>query len=120
MGDSVGNLKYISPEVFTGKYNESRDIWSVGIIMYKLLTGVCPFENQNILKLKALIEISNVDYEKYPLNKVNKECIDLLQKLLKKDKGRINAKDALNHIWFKKLQIKEKINYSSFDKIKKI
>jgi calcium-dependent protein kinase len=98
MGDSVGNLKYISPEVFTGKYNESRDIWSVGIIMYKLLTGVFPFENQNILKLKALIEISNVDYEKYPLNKVNKECIDLLQKLLKKDKGRINAKDALNHI----------------------
>ena len=120
MGDSVGNLKYISPEVFTGKYNESRDIWSVGIIMYKLLTGVFPFENQNILKLKALIEISNVDYEKYPLNKVNKECIDLLQKLLKKDKGRINAKDALNHIWFKKLQIKEKINYLSFDKIKKI
>ena len=120
MGDSVGNLKYTSPEVFEGKYNETRDIWSVGIIMYKLLTGDFPFENKDILKLKALIEICNVDYKKYPLNIVNKECINLMKQLLKKDKGRISAKDALNHNWFKILNIKEKLTYLSFEQIQKI
>ena len=120
MGDSIGNLKYTSPEVFEGKYNETRDIWSVGIIMYKLLTGEFPFQNKDILKLKALIEICNVDFRKYPLNTVNKECIDLMKQLLNKDKNRISAKDALNHNWFKKLNIKEKLTYLSLEQIQKI
>ncbi|EEY70264.1 protein kinase, putative [Phytophthora infestans T30-4] len=40
-----GTLDYLSPEMIRGeKYDESVDIWAVGIIMYELLVGKPPFE----------------------------------------------------------------------------
>ena len=120
LGDSFLNLKYTAPEVLKGKYNEKRDIWSVGIIMYTLLTGHFPFENDDILKLKALIEIGNVDYDNESLKKCSNECIDLIKQLLNRNKNRISAKEALNHIWFKKLNIKERLNEIPYDKIKSV
>ncbi len=120
MGDSFGNLKYTAPEVLEGKYTETRDIWSVGIIMYTLLTGIFPFENKDLLKLKALIEIGNIDYDVQPLNKLSKDCINFLKELLNRNKNRISAQKALEHNWFKKLNIKEKLTFVPYDKIEKI
>jgi calcium-dependent protein kinase len=34
----------MAPEVFTGYYDEKCDIWSCGVILYKLLSGRYPFE----------------------------------------------------------------------------
>jgi calcium-dependent protein kinase len=120
MGDSIGNLKYTSPEVFEGKYNETRDIWSVGVIMYILLTGIYPFDGKDILKIKAEIELCNVNYNNENLKKCSNECIDLLKELLNKDKNRISAQNAIKHIWFKNLNIKERLTFLPFEKIKKV
>jgi calcium-dependent protein kinase len=95
----VGSIYYIAPEVLKKKYNSKCDLWSCGIIMYILLTGVPPFggnDNQTIIK-KILLS----DYDKTRLNKKCKACIDLIDKLLERDVGkRIRAQDALNHKWF--------------------
>ena len=88
--------------------------------MYTLLTGHFPFENDDILKLKALIEIGNVDYDNESLKKCSNECIDLIKQLLNRNKNRISAKEALNHNWFKKLNIKERLNEIPYDKIKSV
>ena len=120
LGDSFLNLRYTAPEVLKGKYNEKRDVWSVGIIMYTLLTGNFPFDNEDVLKLKALIEIGNVDYDNKNLSKCSRECIDLLKELLNRDKNRISANEALNHKWFKKLNIKERLNEISYETIKSV
>ncbi len=116
--DSKSNLKYMAPEVLQGKYNETRDIWSCGVIMYTLLTGNFPFDGKDILKIKAEIEIGKINYD--ILKDFSKECIDLLKELLNKDPKRISAQKAVDHIWFKKLNIKERLTFISYDKIKNV
>ena len=61
----IGTAYYIAPEVLedTQKYNEKCDIWSLGVILYMMLTGQAPFngrsENEIFTKIKRGI-VTNV------------------------------------------------------------
>ena len=102
----VGSIYYIAPEVLKKKYNSKCDLWSCGVIMYILLTGLPPFggrDNQTIIK-KILIG----EYDKSKLGKRCKACIDLIDKLLEKNiSKRIRADGALRHKWFQIYKSKE-------------
>ena len=102
----VGSIYYIAPEVFKKKYNSKCDIWSCGVIMYILLTGILPFKGKD--KISTSKKILNGVYEKSLLNKRCYACIDLIDKLLEKDRDkRIRADMALNHKWFDIFKSKE-------------
>lgn len=47
LDEKLGTPYYIAPEVLNKKYNEKCDIWSCGVIVYILLSGMPPFNGQS-------------------------------------------------------------------------
>ena len=48
----VGSPIYMAPEILRGEpYSLSSDIWSLGVTLFEMLFGKCPFEESTITKL---------------------------------------------------------------------
>ncbi len=55
-GGTVGTLKYMSPEQVAGKgVDSSSDLFSAGIVLYQLITGVRPFDGEGYLDIVSKI-----------------------------------------------------------------
>ncbi|XP_011307654.1 serine/threonine-protein kinase 33-like [Fopius arisanus] len=96
--DFCGTITYMAPEMVTTKsYSQQCDMWSMGVIMYVLLTGKFPFFSTNEMQLYRLITTADVDYSVL-------QCSDgakhLLSKLLERNPAfRITAAEVNHHTW---------------------
>ena len=107
----VGSSYYIAPEVLKKHYNEKCDIWSCGVIMYILLSARPPFGGENDNEIMERVAVGRYDLESPPFNKLSRNSIDLIKKLLTIDPNRrITAEEALNHPWFKEFKSQEIYN----------
>ena len=90
-----GTHAYMDPDLIRKKsYSpQAADIWACGIVMYTLLTGVCPFESQFEKELTTMIcDGKFKEIPSYP------EANSLLAKMLQVDKSkRITAKQVRIH-----------------------
>ena len=115
----IGSCYYIAPEVLLKNYNEKCDLWSCGVIMYILLSARPPFGGKNDSEIIQKIRVGSYELTQDPWNKISKDAKNLISLLLTKDPSqRISAEDALNHVWFKTLRTKEKLNELKKDKFK--
>lgn len=80
---ACGSPCYAAPEMIAGKSYEclNVDIWSCGVIMYALLCGYLPFEDQNTNKLYKKILSGQFDIPKF----ITPDARDLMKKILNVD-----------------------------------
>ena len=105
----VGSSYYMAPEIIKRKYDEKCDLWSIGVILYILLTGRPPFDGNDDDEIISNVEKGVYDNYSYPFPLLSSNSKDLIDKLLQYDpKKRINATQALEHPWFKSAEFKKK------------
>ena len=96
-GTLLGTLAYMSPQQIRGKHADARsDIWSVGIVLYELLTGRRPFYGEN----QAALLLSVLQEHPAPLREVLGECpyqLDAIARkaLAKNEASRYQSADEL-------------------------
>ncbi|KAG8632284.1 calcium-dependent protein kinase 29 isoform X2 [Manihot esculenta] len=100
--DIVGSAYYVAPEVLNRKYGKEIDVWSAGIILYILLSGVPPFWAENEKGIFEEISKCQLDLQSKPWPEISSPAKDLIRKMLTKDpRKRITAAQALEHPWLK-------------------
>lgn len=109
LNECSGTLLYSAPEVLNRDYGLASDVWSVGIMLYQLLSGRYPFWDLDIEYLDALpvdviresIREACVLYPDDPWDNVSLEAKDLINCLLTHNPAdRLTAQQALQHRWF--------------------
>ncbi|CAI9094213.1 OLC1v1029909C1 [Oldenlandia corymbosa var. corymbosa] len=100
--DLVGSAYYVAPEVLRRSYGAEADIWSAGVILYILLSGVPPFWGENEQGIFDAILRGHLDFSSDPWPSISSSAKDLVKKMLRADpKERLTAVDVLNHPWMR-------------------
>jgi len=96
-----GTLEYMAPEVVKkNRYGKPADWWSVGVLLYDMLTGNPPFRHRhdNVLYKKILTD--KLKMPKY----ISSECQSLIRGLLQRDiKKRFKVDAIKRHAFFRSI-----------------
>eukprot|EP00741_Cyanophora_paradoxa_P001769 tig00000073_g1715.t2 len=109
---SCGSPHYASPEIVMGtKYNGMEaDVWSCGVVLYALLTGKLPFDDENMQRLLGKVRsgIFTMPAHLCP------DAKDLIWKMLTVDPTkRISVEGIKKHAWYQKFLTEKEIEEES-------
>uniref|UniRef100_A0A914WZX7 non-specific serine/threonine protein kinase n=1 Tax=Plectus sambesii TaxID=2011161 RepID=A0A914WZX7_9BILA len=98
---SCGSPNYAAPEVISGKLyaGPEVDVWSCGVILYALLCGTLPFDDEHVPTLFRKIKSGIFPIPDY----LEKPVVNLLLHMLQVDPmKRATIKEVIQHEWFQK------------------
>ncbi|KAL5069960.1 hypothetical protein RYX36_020847 [Vicia faba] len=96
----VGSPFYIAPEVLAGAYNQAADIWSAGVILYILLSGMPPFWGKTKSRIFEAVKAADLRFPSEPWNRISESAKDLIRRMLCVESSqRLTAQEVLNHCW---------------------
>mmetsp|Transcript_32416 Transcript_32416/g.51679 ORF Transcript_32416/g.51679 Transcript_32416/m.51679 type:complete len:504 (+) Transcript_32416:59-1570(+) len=96
----AGTPYYVAPQVLAGKYDQSSDLWSLGVIMYVVLCGYPPFYGETDADVLAKVRLGNFSFNAADWKSISEDAKNLIRMLLKMNpKDRYTAEQALNHVW---------------------
>ncbi|KAI0049380.1 Pkinase-domain-containing protein [Auriscalpium vulgare] len=94
-----GTTGYASPEMLEGRryLGPEVDVWSLGVILYTLLTGTLPFDDDDESVMRAKVIKAEFEDPEW----LSDEVRELIKKILTKDTThRITIPQVLTHPWF--------------------
>uniref|UniRef100_A0A1B6D6E4 non-specific serine/threonine protein kinase n=1 Tax=Clastoptera arizonana TaxID=38151 RepID=A0A1B6D6E4_9HEMI len=98
----LGTPDYVAPEVLNYEpISLATDMWSVGVLIYVLLTGCSPFGGDTKQETFCNITQCRLDFPDDLFEDISEEAKDLMVKLMvKAPSKRLTATECLQHPWF--------------------
>ncbi|KIW91255.1 uncharacterized protein Z519_08151 [Cladophialophora bantiana CBS 173.52] len=96
-----GSLYFAAPELLQARQytGPEVDVWSFGIVLYVLVCGKVPFDDQSMPQLHAKIKRGVVDYPQW----LTAECKNIISRMLVVDpRDRASLQEIMNHPWMTK------------------
>jgi calcium-dependent protein kinase len=102
MTTRVGTPFYVAPQVLQGNYDQSCDVWSIGVIMYILLSGGPPFCGNNPDEIVQQVMQGKYSFEHEFWEGISADAKNLIDKMLMYDpRERYSAGQVVDHVWIK-------------------
>ncbi|KAK8966548.1 Calcium-dependent protein kinase 6 [Platanthera guangdongensis] len=98
--DVVGSPYYVAPEVLCKHYGPEADVWTAGVILYILLSGVPPFWAETQQGIFDAVLKGHIDFDSEPWPLISDSAKDLIRKMLcSRPRDRLTAHQVLCHPW---------------------
>ena len=112
---ACGSPAYASPEMVRGQpYTKMADIWSAGVLLYAMVTGQLPFDDDNMQHLLQKIAFTEPQYPPF----LSPQLVDLLKKIMTKSPDqRATIAKIKSHPWFSQSEYSQflKLHFSTDD-----
>ncbi len=96
-----GSLYFAAPELLSAHpyIGPEVDVWSFGVVLYVLVCGKVPFDDQSVSALHEKIKKGHVQYP----GTLSYDCVSLLSRMLVVDpKNRASLREVMSHPWMTK------------------
>ncbi len=96
-GFVVGTTEYMAPEQFQQQVQKKSDIWSLGVMLYEMLTAYLPFEANNQVTLRARIARASFTDPKVLVPQIPESLMQVIEKSLRVNPtSRMSAQEILS------------------------
>ena len=117
--NAAGSVHYFSPEQARGGYvDEKSDIYSLGITMFEMITGVLPYQGNNSVS----IALKHINEELPDIRQYNPNCSVALERIIRKatmkksDERYANVDEMLDDLLRARMELGEKSTKKNLEK----